>query len=305
MKYERNTISTFNWDDLKIFLAVASAGSVRAAAPALGVNQSTVSRRIHALEEKLDIRLFEKLPSGYVITHMGNTVLSHVKRIADELGLLQEHVATGQKNSGLSGEVRLAVDSAFLSQCLIPDLAAFSQIYPGIKVEIISANYELNLSKREADIAIRTTNSPPEHLIGRRISSYAQSVYASTQYMEECQKNARSVCWLASVDEKTRHAVTHNEAYLQAPVHHHLDDVMLQLEAAKAGMGMTVLPCFIGDASPLLRKMPDAHVSETAAVWLLMHPDSRKSARMQTSFSFLRQRLLQYAPIFEGKALSD
>ena len=297
--------AALNWDDLKIFLAVASEGSVRAAAPLLGVNQSTVSRRIHSLEKELDIHLFEKLPSGYSITEVGTAVLNHAQRIENEFHELNQQIFS--RNSDLEGSVRLTVCSPFLSNLLMQDLADFSDRYPGIKIEILSSEHELNLSKREADIAIRVTSSPPEHLVGRRISGYSQSIYASLTYIQQTtasfsdnHKEQSGLRWLANITPLELSNYTEYAPYKQAVCHHHIDQVALQYEAAKAGMGMALLPCFIGDRDPVLMKMPSTRSFRSSAVWVLMHPDSRRTARVGKLYSFISEKLLQYGNFFEG-----
>lgn len=301
MRDHHKALTALNWDDLKIFLAVASAGSVRAAAPALGVNQSTVSRRIHSLEKELDTRLFEKLPSGYTITEVGRKVLNHAKRIAHEFTELNQQILS--RNSDLDGIIRLTVCTPFLSNLMMRDLAEFGQQYPSIKIEILSSEHELNLSKREADIAVRVTDQPPEHLVGRRISAYAQTIYASHEYVDQFKAGLHDghLRWLARIDPVQIKDYALHAAYSQAPCHHHIDSMALQYEAAKAGMGMALLPCFIGDRDTSLQRMPMVRPANASAVWLLMHPDSRKSARLQTFYAFLRERLLSHAELFEGK----
>lgn len=300
MSQQSPVFSAMNWDDLKVFLAVASAGSVRAAAPVLGVNQSTISRRIHSLEKELNTNLFEKLPSGYSITEVGKAVLDHARRIADEFSELNQNIFS--RNTDLAGTVRLTVCSPFLSNLMMRDLAEFGHQYPGIKIEIISAEHELNLSKREADVAIRVTNSPPEHLIGRRISGYAQSVYASRDYVQKfvSDQDLSRLRWLSSLEAKPLNQALQHTTYAQALEHHFIDDMSLQYEAAKAGMGMALLPCFIGDRAENLEPMPQLQIVNNSAVWILMHPDSRKNARIQTFYSYMREKLLDYAPLFEG-----
>lgn len=305
---EKNLVpAALNWDDLKIFLAVASEGSVRAAAPLLGVNQSTVSRRIHSLEKELDTHLFEKLPSGYSITEVGTTVLNHAQRIAEEFRELNQQIFS--RNSDLEGSVRLTVCSPFLSNLLMQDLAEFGESHPGIKIEILSSEHELNLSKREADIAIRVTNAPPEHLVGRRIAAYAQAIYASHTYMQQVlpaftgdNKKPSGLRWLANIKPRELDHYTDHLRYKQAPCHHHIDQMALQYEAVKAGMGMALLPCFIGERDPALIKMPATRSFQSSSVWVLMHPDSRRTARMGKLYSFISEKLLQYGKLFEGEA---
>ena len=156
-----------NWDDLRVFLAVARAGSLSGAARSLGVNHSTVFRRIAGLEETLGVRLFERMPNGYALTPAGSETLGIVERIEDKVATIDRTV-TGQ-DLRLSGSVHITATD-MLALWLLPDhLAQFRVIYPRIEIGVAVGNQSLDLSRREADIALRIGNTPPETLVGRRV----------------------------------------------------------------------------------------------------------------------------------------
>src|SRR5690554_1183536 len=169
-----------NWDDLRVFLAVARAGSLSGAARSLSVNHSRVFRRIAGLEEMLGVRLFERLPTGYALTPAGEETLGIVERIESDVATLDRTV-TGQ-DLRLSGTVRITAPD-MLALWLLPDhLRGFRVAHPGIEVEIVVGNEALNLSRRETDMALRISNTPPETLVGRRVGELAFAIYGAPDY---------------------------------------------------------------------------------------------------------------------------
>ncbi|MCB2095800.1 MAG: LysR family transcriptional regulator [Rhodobacteraceae bacterium] len=279
-----------NWDDLRVFLAVARAGSLSGAARSLGVNHSTVFRRIAGLEETLDVRLFERLPNGYALTPAGEETLGIVECIEDDVATLNRTV-TGQ-DLRLSGTVRItAVD--MLAFWLLPDhLARFRAVYPGIEVEIVVGNEALNLSRRETDIALRIGNSPPETLVGRRVGHLAFAIYGATDY---CATHP-------GADLAQHDWVGFDSAH--APLTRQLEELLhgmrpvvrsnsvaCAVRLAKAGLGLALLPCAIADRKhDLIRvaELPDAFGLD---LWLLTHEDLRQTARIRAVMDFLAPAL--------------
>lgn len=171
-----------DWNDIHFVLAVCREGTLSGAARSLGVNHSTVFRRISAIEKKLGVRLFERLASGYLMTEAGEAMHKSGEYIEDEVLGLSRKLLGGDLH--LSGVVRMAVPDALLMKILMPHLSAFSQQYPKIQIELIISNNYLNLTRREADIAVRVTQKPPETVVGRRICTMATTVYGSTRYLD-------------------------------------------------------------------------------------------------------------------------
>ena len=171
---------TENWDDLRVFLAVARAGSLSGAARTLGVNHSTVFRRIGAFEAALGVRLFERQPGGYLLTPAGEELRDGALRVEEEIANLSRKVA-GQ-DLRLSGTVRVTTIDMLAFGLLPRHLAGFRDAYPGIEVDLVVGNATLNLSRREADVALRVGNAPAETLVGRRVGRLAFAVYGSAGY---------------------------------------------------------------------------------------------------------------------------
>lgn len=293
-----------DWDDLRYFCVLAEKGSVRAAAQHLGVNPSTVSRRLQAFEEDLGVRLLEKLSEGYGLTAEGERVLGVAQQTAEGVQSLERELLG--KDTRLSGEIRVTMPDA-VAICLVnQDLADFSRLYPEIDLEIATSYEFLSLTKREADVAIRLTETPTEAAIARRVGRCAMAAYASTDYLrrhdpEEEPSKCRWIGWES--DERFPQWVLESD-YPEIPAHGRVDNAVLQLHAAKAGMGIVALPCFMGDPEPGLRRLSRSKPKlSPKGIWLLTHRDLRKTARIRTFLDFMadaigkhRARLLGREP---------
>lgn len=275
-----------NWDDLRVFLAVARSGSLSGAARSLQVNHSTVFRRIAGLEDTLDVRLFERLPTGYVLTPVGEEMLRIVEEIEDGVATLNRTV-TGQ-DLRLSGTVRLtAVD--MLAFWLLPaPLQAFRVAFPGIEVEIVVGNEALNLSRRETDIALRIGNTPPETLVGRRVGRLDFAVYAAPGY---CAANPTAdLAHHSWIGFDNAHAPLTRQLDLLLPgvrPGFRTNSVACAVRMAKAGLGLAILPCAIAEQKPDLTRVAELPGGFGLDLWLLTHEDLRHTARIRAVMDFL------------------
>ncbi len=287
-----------DWDDIRYFLAVARKNSIRGGSALLGVNHSTVSRRINAFEQKLDVRLFDRLPTGYSLTSAGEEMLDSAKRIEEEVNTLDRKVLG--RDAELSGQIRVTMPAPIVN-LITPDLVQFTTTYPGIDLELLVSYEEFNLSKREADIAIRITNTPPDHLVGRKIIKYTKSVYASKQYLEEYIKTGNTdllnwIGWDTATDDRWIKKST----FPDIAIHHLLPDAMSQLAAIKAGLGITILPCFMCDVESDLQRVPPATVIPAWDIWLLTHKDLRDTTRIKTFMSFMTDAIRRHSNALTG-----
>ncbi len=296
-----------DWDDLRIFLALVSKGSVRAAAESLDVDNSTVSRRIRAFEQKLGVRLFERLPTGYTPTSAGEDMLDSAQQVEEEILALERRLL-GQ-DTRLTGELRVTMPDLLAMKLLMPDLATFTQIYPGIGLEINVSYEHLDLTKREADVAIRLTDNVPEHLVGQRLLQQATAAYASTTYLAQHDladvpahdlSSLASLTWLGWDDQMTYPKWVKESNFPTVPVRHRLNNAVLQLEAVKVGIGIGVLPCFIGDQEPSLRRLPPGRPKLGKHIWLLTHPDLSNTTRVQTFLDFMASAITSRSDLIEG-----
>ncbi|SMF56539.1 DNA-binding transcriptional regulator, LysR family [Alteromonadaceae bacterium Bs31] len=293
-----------NWDDLKYFLAVARHGSVRSAAQALDVNHATVSRRIRHFEQALGLRLFERTARGYEKTHHAEEIYQEALHLEERLSAVSRKLAG--KDKQLSGDIRITLHEGLLQQYLMDDLAAFSAQHPGIELEIIDSSRALNLSNREADIALRFCQQPPEHLVGRKLASIHRACYYAANRIEELKAAdwQKKTNWLSWSDTLRRPVGQIARDYPRFRPRHKIMNVSLQVAACRAGMGVGILPCFIGDSDPQLLRIAPYTSEHKYDLWLLYHPDLRSSVKIRTLVKFLYARMEQHRGLFEGEAFS-
>ena len=276
-----------NWDDLRFFLAVARSGSLTAAAAKLDVNQSTVSRRIASFELELKVRLFERFPTGYVLTPEGEELLLRAQHIEEEAHAIERHVMG--KNVELSGPIRVTCSLVIAQYFLIPLLPAFSQMYPGIVIHLHTANSLYNLSSREADVAIRVTrDAVPETLIGRELGHIQYGVYGRKDYVTAYRrsKGKQPLFWIGEDSH-------HDRPDWLPPTVDPLrlvmssNDVLPTFDLLKQGLGVGRLPRFMGDRESTLRRLETGHVIPAVPIWLLTHADIRKVNRISVFTTYI------------------
>ncbi len=290
-----------NWDDLKFFLAVAKSRSIRGAADRLKVSHSTVSRRIDALEDGLGVRLFDRLPSGYVATITGEELLKVGGQVAATIDDVERRVLG--RDTQLAGEVRVTMPNHLAYCLLMPDLERFSREYPEIEIELIVSYERFDLVKREADIALRITHSPPDHLIGRKVAAYATGVYATPQYLasHDLEHAPEDACWIGWNDTQPFPEWVRNSAFPKTPAKGRINDAVMQLVATKSNLGIGMLPCFMADQeNALVRVVPETS-KPRHDVWLLSHPDLRETARIRTFSRFITTALKAKRDLLEGR----
>jgi DNA-binding transcriptional LysR family regulator len=292
-----------DWDDLRFFLAVARSGSLSGAARHLGVNHSTVSRRLAAFEEQLDVRLFERSAGGYEPTTMGRQLLDSAQRMEEELATLDRRLL-GQ-DTRLSGSLRIAtadLGAPFLTRSLV----AFAQAHPGIELEVVADDAFANLTRREADVAFRASNAPPEHLVGRRLANVAMAVYASPAYLEGRDHDPEDLSahdWIGWDESRrdvssTRWLRSHHPS---AQTRFRVNSPAFMLEAAKAGQGAAFLACFRGDTEPGLRRIHPPVPELDVGLWILTHEDLRATARVRSFMDFIAEQVAPDRDLLEGR----
>lgn len=227
-----------DWEDVKTFRAVMEAGTVRAAAKQLGVHHSTVSRRIEQLEKSLDSRLFERRPEGYFPTASGEELARVADHFSDELFTVERHIA-GRDNE-LSGSLKVTMAEPFALTIFADRIPEFCAAYPGLDLEIITSFDLLDVARREADIAIRMDNNPPEALVGKRLFAYCASIYANPDYLakQDFENRPEDARWLGWNDRESRFPDwTRDTEYAHVPVWGNFASIGLQVRLAQAAMG--------------------------------------------------------------------
>ncbi len=286
----KNAQAMENWDDLKFVLAIAKAGSLTKAARGLGVTHSTVSRRLGALETRMGTRLFERLPDGFTPTTAGQEAVSAAMRVEAEVFALDTRITA--QDAELEGVLRITA-AQLLFQVQVADIMQqFAERHPRIKLEMITANENLSLLRREADVAIRVTNTPDENLFGRLATSQNRAFYMSRDFarrnreiMEVSHDGAALPCvtfkwWGPRVPKEIR--TRYPGAYISLIA----DDMIAMMAAVKAGMGLGRLPCFLGDPDPDLIRVPGLEPSRYFDIWVLTHPELKNVARIRAFLSF-------------------
>ena len=288
-----------NWDDVRVFLAIARSGSVRGAASAMNVSHSTVLRRLDSFEESLGVALFHRVPTGYDLTTDGWALLPRAEALEQDAIAFEREAMGHDRERG--GKITLTMPEPVAIHYLAEHLVEFRAAHSGIELEIIFTYDVLDLARRAADVAIRFSNAPDEALIGRRLPRFEDAYYATPSYLEahppdDPESGAR---WLGWRDDM-RWVV--NSPYPNLPVEWRIPNVSVQAAMCKAGFGLAQLPCFIGDRSDELVRLPGTSIAPGFSVWVLYHPDLKATARIQILTDFLVRVFNADADLFEGRS---
>lgn len=290
------------WDDMRLVLAIGRSGTLVGAARALTLNHSTVFRRLGALEAQIGVRLFERFRDGYTATAAGEEVIALAGRIDADVTAIERRLA-GQ-DLRPSGLVRVTTTDT-LVDILMPMLASFRSAHPEITLELAASNAIFNLSRRDADVAVRPAVEPPELLVGRRVATIAFAQFASADYLKR--RPARLPLeqhdWVAPDDTLAHLKVAQwiNATIPPERVVLRTGSLVTLQAAVRAGMGVAPLPCYLGDIDAPLRRVGAPMPEFDAGLWLLTHPDLRRVARIRAFMDFMAPALAGYAPLFAGK----
>ena len=278
------------WDDLRFVLAVARNGGIAGAARSLKVNHSTVFRRIAGIEAGLGVRLFERLPGGYSPTSVGKSLLESAARVEEEILTVERRIAGEDRH--LCGTIRVTATDAIASYLMLPVIPAFHSKYPGIRLEILASNDKLDLTRRQADVALRITDEPPGHLVGRKIGRLNYAVYRAR--VSPCPADGLgSASWIGWSES---HTLMRSTEWLRR-YHPEITPVIrvssmpAMLAAVGSGAGLAILPVFLGDAMVSLVRVNDVLADLSEELWLLSHPDMRHSQPIQALTRFLTEHL--------------
>lgn len=285
-----------DWDDLRFFLAVARAGSLSGAASALGVTQPTVGRRITALEKKLGARLFLHTPTGRRVSSTGRRMLAHAERIELDV-IAAERIASG-RDEGVTGRVVIGSSEWFAGRVLAPLLEPLVRRYPGLVVELSAEARHVSLRHREADIAVRPSAFEHADIVQKEVGRISFGLYASDRYlaeygppdltsgasghrliaMSESLTKVPDVEWLPQIADKARVVARANG---REPI----------VAMTAAGVGLSVLPRFVGDAVPGLRLLSGGVPAPERKLWAGFHRDARAVPRVRATLAFLSDSL--------------
>ena len=275
-------MQSMEWSDLRHVLALARAGTLAAAARRLGVNQTTVARRLRAAEWALGTRLFGRRDGVLYPTATGEAAVARAARVEQEIEAL-ESGARGSE-AGVSGLVRLTTVPILANRLLIPALPTLFAAHPGLRLELVAESRNLNLTRREADIALRLARPESGTALARRLGRLDYAVYAPRR------RGGESLSWI-TYEEGLRHlpqarwvaAAGGEEGQLL------VNDAEAMLEALHAGLGKALMPCFVGDSDPRLRRLPGPKAVLSRPLWLLVHRELRAQPRIAAVIAWLER----------------
>jgi DNA-binding transcriptional LysR family regulator len=267
-----------DWDDLRTFLAIARHGTLSAAARSLGVTQPTIGRRLAAMEDRTGARLLVRLPGGYALTPLGETILGNAERVEAEV-LAAERTITG-KDVALEGVVRLTTVDTLAARIVTPALAALQVKHPGIVVELVPDMRSLSLSKREADIALRMTHFEGHEVAARRVGALAMGFYASPEWEARIEKEQVRLVTVLDDQSHLPEAKWLRDAFPDAAIGFRSNSREVQFHAALAGAGVAALARYRADAEPGLVRLHSGRPDLVRDVWLGVHVDMRHMPRV-------------------------
>jgi DNA-binding transcriptional LysR family regulator len=281
-------VAALQWDDIRYFLSVARGGSLSEAARSLGVQHSTVSRRIDAMEQALGVRLFDRLPRGWPLTEEGRGLVERAERIEEEA---HGFVRAARGAVTLHGTVRLSVPPVFGSHFLVPRLAGFRRAYPGVMLDVVGETRSANLFRRDADLSVRLSRPLEPGLAARRLGTMRFALYGTSEWAKrscaqwefvgynETLADAPQQQWLARFAQGRPFALIANDL---ASIH----------RACQAGVGVALLPRFIANGDDTLTEIGTQPACDVEReIWLAVHPDVRRSPRVQAAADALAEAI--------------
>lgn len=267
----------------------------------MGLTHSTVFRRLNTIEEKTGVRFFDRLPQGYVMTESGEAAKHFGERMEAEMHALGREILG--RDMKLQGKVRMTAPEGLATAFLSPVLTAFQRDHPDVSLELIVTSLSLDLVQREADVALRVTNNPPDTSLGRKICDFGNDIYASPAYLEQHMEtplsehawimSAGSADWMISKVWRSRSKAEERIVMTS-------NALPAVLGAARAGLGLVTLPSFLGDPDPALETVPHQLRGMKLQLWVLTHPDLRHTARVRALMTHVYTALGRQRRLLEG-----
>ena len=263
--------------------AIADVGTLSGAARALQVSHPTAFRRLNRLERKMGVRFFDRARDGYTATAAAEEVSGLVRRLRTDVLAVERRIVG--RDLRPSGTLRITTTDTLLFGWLSPGLREFRRAYPDIRLELVVSNDVFSLSKREADIAVRPAHNPDESLVGRRIGTIAQAPYMAKTLATQVDNTEplASIDWIGPDESMTYPAYDRwlEQDDLVERCRIRVNSVYGMLSAARAGLGVSVLPCYLGENDEQLSRVGGAIPSMATDLWILTHPDLRKTERIR------------------------
>ena len=272
-----------SWDEMCLVHAITNVGTLSGAARVLEVSHPTAFRRLNRLEEKMGVRFFDRARDGYTATAEAEEVSALVQRLRNDVLAVERRIAG--RDLRPSGTLRITTTDTLLFGWLSPSLREFRIAYPEIHLELVVSNDVFSLSRREADIAVRPTEKPEETLFGRRIGTIAQAAYMAKKLAMTADTNevVDSIDWIGP-DGSMTYPILERWLEKEGLVDRcriRVNTVYGMLSAARAGLGLSILPCYLGENDEQLIRVGKAIPSLATDLWILTHFDLRKTERVR------------------------
>jgi DNA-binding transcriptional LysR family regulator len=292
-----NNLST-NWDDLRYVLAVARAGSIRAAARDLGVNHGTVLQRLNAVEQALGTRLFGRTRKGLEATAEGLELARHAAEMETAFRTAKR-LAAG-RDAELKGPIRVSIPFALCPAGLGAALTGFAEEYPEIEIELEITDRFTRFAELETDLSVRLAFEVDDDAIGQRVMQYRKTVYASAETCALLERDRGAVRWLGWAKEDEGTGWTEETGITGLAMAHKCPEHRSQIEIARHGPFLTLLPCFLGDCQPGLVRVPGAKLIADRSIWILSRPDQKNLARLRALKDALSRHFAERGTFYEG-----
>lgn len=297
-----------DWNDLRLVLAISRSGSLTAAAKALGVVHSTAFRRLAAMEAGLGVRLFERLPAGvYAPTDAGERIAAAAERIETETAALDRDLLGADLR--LSGRLRVTCSETLAFSLLTPAIAEFRRVHPGIVLDLVIDNRVLSLSRREADVALRVTRPREGDLYGRKVTDIGWTLYAAPAVLEAhgpLDFSALGRHPFVGWEQQVAGVNTADWLERNVPedaIVYRTSSVINQMIAAREGIGVALLPCYLGDREPRLQRLAPEPLNELSReLWVVTHTDLRRTARVRAFMELIAASLARHRDLISGLA---
>lgn len=276
-----------NWDDMRSILALVRSGTLAGAGVSLGVSYTTVARRIARAEEMLGQSLFERRPEGYLATDQARDLARAAARMeAAEQDALRQLSGQDQR---LSGPLSLTAPQLLIQTHLAEFLAGYCRENPQIELTVRATNEVLDLTRREADLAIRISKTPGDTLVGLHLADQKTICVARADVIAKAEADPQAMLdWVLYTGHDTPPKAA-LALYPNARITARFDDMTSLIAAAKAGMGVVRMPLYLGRNDPQLQVLPGAVPQDYAPIWVLSHPDLVQSAKVQALKGALKQ----------------
>ena len=293
-----------NWDDIKVFLEVARTERLSIAAKRLAMDASTVSRRLHKLEQQLKSQLFERTIDGHVLTNDGKKLLDSARQMEQNASQALEKITNNNQEN--CGKVRIGVTEAFGNFFIASHLLTLQQDFPNIQIDLLHFSRFVKISRNEADIAIAVERPKSTSMIVSKLCDYKLQLYAHPCYLNQITereiqlKNLGQHKWVSYVDSLlfTEELSYSKElaAHLNTPLVPSFSStsIISQYNAIKSGLGIGILPCFIGDLDNELIKLHAPQIDIVRSFWLVTHPESKRLSHVATVWDYLKQLVKQH-----------